>query len=308
VTLARGYDAATRAALARGGRVVLVPTDDWLENSVDGGFMTDFWCWPMFHNRPGTMGLLCQAKHPALAGFPTATHSDWQWFSIASAARPVILDTLPKDFRPIVQVIDNFARLHRLGLVFEAQVGPGRLLVCACDLVKLQAQPESRQLLASLLDYAASDRFRPAQELSAQVLRGIFPHTIPLGTNATASSSESAGRGPAQALDGDLETRWCASSIAVPQWWRVDLSAPRTLTGLEIRWEQERQGYGYIVEGSADGATWFQISDQRKNTARGLHRLTIPAVSVRHLRLAISSLPPGRWASIREVKALGADE
>ncbi|MCX7008784.1 MAG: hypothetical protein NTY53_16310, partial [Kiritimatiellaeota bacterium] len=125
VTLARGCDAAARTALECGGRVVLVPTTDWLENSVDG--------------------LLCHERHPALAGFPTEDHSDWQWFHIASAARPLILDTLPKDFRPIVQVVDNFARLHRLGLVFEARVGPGRLLVCACDLLTLEKQPEARQ-------------------------------------------------------------------------------------------------------------------------------------------------------------------
>jgi len=308
VTLARGCDAAARAALARGGRVVLVPTDDWLENSVEGGFMTDFWCWPMFHNRPGTMGLLCNEQHPALAGFPTAMHSDWQWFHIASAARPLILDALPKDFRPIVQVVDNFARLHRLGLVFETKVGPGRLLVCACDLLKLDKQPEARQLLNCLLTYAAYDRFQPAQEISAQALRDLFPHTIPLGTHATASSSESAERGPAQALDGDRQTRWCASSITLPQWWRVDLTTPRRITGLEIRWEQERSGYGYIVEGSTDGVTWFQLSDQRKNNVRGLHRLTFPAVTVRHLRLVISHLPQGRWASICEIKAIGTDE
>ncbi len=308
VTLARGCDGAARAALARGGRVVLVPTDDWLENSVDGGFMTDFWCWPMFHNRPGTMGLLCNDRHPALAGFPTAAHSDWQWFSLASAARPLILDGLPKEFRPIAQVVDNFARLHRLGLVFEARVGPGRLLVCACDLLKLDQQPAARQLLASLMAYAGSDRFQPAQELSVEALCGLFPHSIPLGKHATASSSENAERGPAQALDGDLQTRWCASSIALPQWWRVDLDAPRRIAGLELRWEQEKQGYGYVVEGSTDGTTWFQVSDQRKNSARALHRLSFPPVTVRHLRLAISKLPQGRWASLCEVKAIGAEE
>lgn len=307
VTLARGCDEATQAALARGGRVVLVPTADWLENSVEGGFMTDFWCWPMFHNRPGTMGLLCQAQHPALAGFPTADHSDWQWFHIASAARPLILDSLPKEFRPIVQVVDNFARLHRLGLLFEVRVGAGRLLVCACDLLKLEQEPEARQLLSSLMAYAASDRFQPAQEISAQQLGDLFPHALPLGTKAAASSLENAGRGPAQALDGDVQTRWCASSSALPQWWRVELAAPRKINGLEIRWEQEKQGYGYIVEGSADGVTWFQFSDQRKNSARALHRLVFPPVTVRHLRLVISSLPQGRWASICEVKAFGVE-
>ena len=94
----------------------------------------------------------------------------------------------------------------------------------------------------------------------------------------------------------------------LPQWWRVDLDAPRTIAGLEIRWEQEKQGYGYMVEGSTNGTTWFLVSDQRKNSARALHRLSFPPVTVRHLRLAISKLPQGRWASLCEVKAIGAEE
>ncbi len=304
VTLARGWAPEARAALARGERVVLVPTEEWLANSVGGGFMTDFWCWPMFRNRPGTMGLLCDAEHPALAGFPTMAHSDWQWFHIAGAARPLILDTLPKDYRPVVQVVDNFARLHRLGLVFEARVGPGRLVVCACDLLKLEAHPEARQLLASLLDYAASDRFQPAAELSAEALGKVFTRPLAPGAPATASSMQSDAYAPALALDGDPQTRWCASGPESPQWWQVDLGAPRKLDGLDILWEQERPGYGYLVEGSLDGTTWFPVSDQRQNSARGAHRFAFPAVDARHLRLAIGQLPQGCWASIREVKAL----
>jgi len=37
-------------------------------------------------------------------------------------AQPLILDTLlPAGYRPIVQVIDNYDRCHKLGLVFEAR-------------------------------------------------------------------------------------------------------------------------------------------------------------------------------------------
>jgi hypothetical protein len=43
-----------------------------------------------------------------------------------------------------VQVIDNFARNHKLGLVFETGVGKGKLLVCAIDLLGLQDKPEAR--------------------------------------------------------------------------------------------------------------------------------------------------------------------
>jgi len=35
------------------------------------------------------------------------------------------------DYGPLVKVIDNFARNHKLGVMFEGRVGNGRLLVCA---------------------------------------------------------------------------------------------------------------------------------------------------------------------------------
>jgi hypothetical protein len=170
VTLCRTLDKAALDLLAKGGRVVLIPEHGKIKQTVGGGFATDFWCWPMFHNKPGTMGLLCDPKHPALASFPTEFHSNWQWGEIACFAEPMILDATPAQYRPIVQVIDNLDRCHKLGLVLETRVGPGRLLVVACDLMKLQEKPEARQLLASLLAYAASDKFQPTQEISLDVL------------------------------------------------------------------------------------------------------------------------------------------
>ncbi len=56
-------------------------------------------------------------------------------------SRPIILDATPAGYRPIVQVIDNFTRNHKLGLIFETRVGKGKLLVCAIDLLSLQELP-----------------------------------------------------------------------------------------------------------------------------------------------------------------------
>jgi hypothetical protein len=71
-------------------------------------------------------------------------------------------------------VIDNFARNHKLGLLFEAKMGQGKLLVCASDLPALQEHPEARQLLHSLLRYVSSDRFQPAQSLDWETLKNIL--------------------------------------------------------------------------------------------------------------------------------------
>src|SRR5439155_9494240 len=175
VVLARSFDDAAQRALAEGRRVLLIPDRrQSLLESVAGGFATDFWNWNAFHNVPGTMGMVCDVKHPALDGFPTRFYSDWQWFDIATNSRPMILDKLPGDLRPVIAVADNYYRVHRLGLVFEANVGPGRLLVCGSDLQRVDGKPEARQLLSSLLRYAASEKFKPTSELTVDQLKGLF--------------------------------------------------------------------------------------------------------------------------------------
>jgi hypothetical protein len=184
VLVTNRLDAATRQFLADGGKVLLFSRTNDLKHTVGGAFPTDFWCWPMFAKGaiaqglepvPGTQGFICDPKHPALAAFPTEFHSNWQWWQIVKNSRPIILDATPADYRPIIHVIDNFARNHKLGLLFETKVGKGRLLVCASDLPALQDHPEARQLLHSLLLYVDSTAFAPQSELAAELLKKLIP-------------------------------------------------------------------------------------------------------------------------------------
>jgi hypothetical protein len=183
VRMTRALDSTTMSDLDKGGRVLFSPDLRKLKHSIKGSFQTDFWCFPMFRRAaeqrhievaPGTLGILCDPKAPALARFPTDFHSDWQWWFLVKNSRPVILDNTPPEYRPIVQVIDNFERNHKLGLIFEARVGRGRLLVCAIDLLDHRDKPEARQLLYSLLQYADSDKFRPQTEWPVKLLEEIF--------------------------------------------------------------------------------------------------------------------------------------
>lgn len=89
----------------------------------------------------------------------------------------MILDDLPADLQPIVRVIDNFDRNHRLGVLFECRVGEGRLMVCSCDLLGQQVLPEARQLLISLRHYMTSDSFTPPSELPVSALKQLVPGT-----------------------------------------------------------------------------------------------------------------------------------
>ncbi len=161
--------------LEKGKNVLLMPNSSKL--CVDGLFQTDYWNYRMFktiseNNKktvsPGTLGILTDPKHPIFKSFPTEMHTNWQWFPILKASHPMMLDNTGKDYRPIVQVIDNIERNHKLGLVFEFQVGKGRLLVCMADLERASSYPEGRQFYRSLLEYMTSKDFAPNTKISLQ--------------------------------------------------------------------------------------------------------------------------------------------
>ncbi|MBI5692565.1 MAG: glycoside hydrolase [Verrucomicrobia bacterium] len=172
----REFDGPTRAALAQGERVVwLVPPGrvrNDPERKVVLGFSSIFWntAWTK-RQPPTTLGILCDPAHRALAGFPTDFHSNWQWWYLTSRAGVLILDDLPAGVRPVVQVIDDWFTARKLGLVIEARVGPGRLLVCSIDLDEGGANnPVAAQLRHSLWRYVASPEFAPTTEVSADVV------------------------------------------------------------------------------------------------------------------------------------------
>jgi hypothetical protein len=190
VRIARNLDSAAQQKLADGDTVLLLPDikdlDPVLEMAgtfVDGQFQSDFWNYSMFQKicqdlemkpSPGTLGLLIDPHHSALARFPSESHTNWQWWHLIKNSRAVALDGTSVSYRPIVQVIDNVSRNHKLGIVFEFRVGQGRLLVCTADLLKLQDLPEAAQLLRSLLAYAGSAEFQPAAAIDLTTLKSIL--------------------------------------------------------------------------------------------------------------------------------------
>ena len=77
-----------------------------------------------------------------------------------------------------MQVIDNIERNHKLGLVFEFQVGKGRLLIVMSDLELAARYPEGRQFYASVLNYMHSKDFAPTTAITADQLRMLFTTTV----------------------------------------------------------------------------------------------------------------------------------
>ena len=165
--------------LQKGARVMWTPINDSTLKTLEPLFQTDYWNYRMFkticeNNKktvsPGTMGILCNPQHPVFNDFPTEEHTNWQWFSILKNSKPLILDNLPKDYFPIIQVIDNIERNHKLGLLMEFKVGKGSLLISMTDMEKCGEYPEGKAFFQSLTRYFLSDAFHPQVQIPLQEL------------------------------------------------------------------------------------------------------------------------------------------
>lgn len=195
IIIAKDLDQEVVRVLEKGGKVLWMPTasshfvaaDDTLSQAqnatpytVGGLFQTDYWNYRMFkticeNNKkkvsPGTLGILTNPEHPIFKGFPTEMHTNWQWFPVIKESHPLVLDNFAKDYRPIVQVIDNIERNHKLGLVMEWKVGAGKLLVCMSDLEKAAKYLEGKAFYQSVIDYMRSADFNPSSEISMDELK-----------------------------------------------------------------------------------------------------------------------------------------
>jgi len=168
-------NSATLTALKEGKKVLLdahnLGTE---ENSVLVDFYPLYWSLTFFPGQGKTsIGLLLKDQHPAFKNFPTSFHSDWQWERLRKNTKGFILNDMPKEYKPIAQVVDDFHRNNKEGAIFEFRVGKGTLLVSGFDLSK-KDNPVAKQLKYSLLEYMKSSAFSPKHKATEKVISKMF--------------------------------------------------------------------------------------------------------------------------------------
>ena len=176
IVIAERLDAAALAHLGSGGKVLLMPQATEVRAESTIGFSSIFWntAWTR-GQAPHTLGILCDPQHPVFADFPTEYHSNWQWWELIHGAAAMQLDHLPATLRPLVQPIDTWFENRRLGLLFEANVNTGKLLMCSMDLRSdLDNRLVARQMRYSILRYMRSDQFNPQHALDEEAIRAIL--------------------------------------------------------------------------------------------------------------------------------------
>lgn len=172
VVMTQDIDVALKA-LKKGKKVLLSPKKENIKG-LEGKFLPVFWSPVHFPKQAGTMGLLVNPLHPALAHFPTEMHSDWQWWNLVKRSRVMNIDSI-KGASPIVEDVDNFTNNRRLSSMFEAKCGKGKLIVSSMDVLSDgEGKPELRQMLYSLIGYMNTADFNPSGVISMDELGSLW--------------------------------------------------------------------------------------------------------------------------------------
>ncbi|WP_231131611.1 sugar-binding domain-containing protein [Flavobacterium hydrophilum] len=172
VVYTRNLDEAYRL-LNVGKKVLLNP--EWKKiRGIEGKFVPVFWSPVHFPKQAGTMGVLCNPSHKALADFPTDMHTNWQWWDLNVNSTTLIMDGI-EGGNPIVEMVDNFANNRRLASLFEGSIKSGKLIIASFDLATdLEKRPVAKQMLVSILKYMNNDSFNPEAIKNPEILKAIL--------------------------------------------------------------------------------------------------------------------------------------
>jgi hypothetical protein len=175
ILVSNDWNDEVKSYLQKGGNVLLLADTATINSDADPVFSGISWNTVWSGMPPNLLGILCDPKHPALKYFPTEFHSNWQWWDVVRHSKPMVLDHTPATFRPLVQMVPDWNSNKKIGLLIEAKVGKGKLLLSAMDLRNnLEQRPVASQLLYSLERYVGSDDFTPEEELSVDMIDAFF--------------------------------------------------------------------------------------------------------------------------------------
>jgi hypothetical protein len=140
-------------------------------------YLPVFWNTSWFKMRPPhTTGAYIDKTHPLFRhGFPTDDWTNLNWWELLNRAQVMNLMELPKSYQSPVQPIDTWHISRKLGMIVEANVLGGKLLMTTMDIdTDLDHRLVARQMRRAVISYMSSDDFQPAVTLEPQVIEDFF--------------------------------------------------------------------------------------------------------------------------------------
>jgi putative membrane-bound dehydrogenase-like protein len=126
---------------------------------------------------------------------------------------------------------------------------------------------------------------------------------------AKASSEETGKNNFAKnAVDGRLDTRWCAAGPGNGEAITIDMEKAQSIRHVRLHWESRNTAYQYTLESSADGNDWTMLADRSENKERnGLSIDEVKTDDARYLKITFKGSNGGGWGSLWEIEAYPGD-
>ena len=169
--------------LKRGGTVLLKAAGRvTLGSDVKQTYLPVFWNTSWFKMRPPhTTGAYIDTTHPLFShDFPTDFWANLNWWELLNRAQVMNLRELPLDYQPPIQPIDTWHVSRKLGMLIEARVLNGRLLMTTMDIDSdLEHRLVARQMRHAIISYMESPDFQPSLVLEPEVISHFFTEQAP---------------------------------------------------------------------------------------------------------------------------------
>lgn len=175
-------DERTLSVLARGGKVLIEAAGKVRYGSdVKQTYLPVFWNTSWFKMRPPhTTGAVIDKDHPLFDRFVTDDWANLQWWELLNRAQVMNLAAFPDDYQSPVQPIDTWHVSRKLGMIVEAKVNGGKLLMTTMDISsRLDERVVARQMRQAILSYMESDRFQPMMKLAPSIITQLFEEEAP---------------------------------------------------------------------------------------------------------------------------------
>ena len=168
--------------LAKGGNVLIEAAGKVrMGSDVKQTYLPVFWNTSWFKMRPPhTTGATIDTTHPLFATFITDDWSNINWWELLNKAQVMNLREFPEEYQSPVQPIDTWHVSRKLGMIVEAKVLNGKLLMTTMDIsTDLGRRVVARQMRKALINYMSGADFLPTITVEPQTITDLFEKQAP---------------------------------------------------------------------------------------------------------------------------------
>lgn len=177
VYISDSLDAKAIEILKDGGKVLLTAAGKVrYGQDIKMNYLPVFWNTSWFKMRPPHVtGAYIDKDHAMFGDFPTDDWTNLNWWELVNRTQVMNLSEFPTNYQPPIQPIDTWHVSRKCGLVVEANVLGGKLLMTTIDIKNgLEKRVVARQLRKSILEYMQSGDFKPEINLQPETIQNLY--------------------------------------------------------------------------------------------------------------------------------------